>query len=174
MENLIYLFILSILIPFAITGISAAPFVPTAKKDLERIINFSRIPKGGKLTLIELGCGTGRVLFEFARKFNNLNLIGIEMHPFLYFFTKIKAASLHLKSKVNIKFSNFYKSDLNSADIVYLYLLPRVMPKVRQKLEKDLKSGTKVISYAFPISGWDPKEISKEEKCLPIYLYERP
>ena len=45
--------------------------------------------------------------------------------------------------------------------------------KLKYKLEKELKPGTRVISYAFPIEGWQPKLISKPKPTeVTIYLYK--
>lgn len=173
MITFIIFVILIFLLPFAVYGLSAAPFVPTAKKDFERISKLAGVIGEKKLTFIELGCGSGRVLFNFAKRFSDLNIIGVEMNPFLFFIAKLKASDPSLKSIVTIKLSSLYTTDLQSADIIYFYLMPKVMSKIRLKLEQEIKSGTKIISYAFPIPDWTPKKISKAEKRLPIYLYEK-
>lgn len=46
--------------------------------------------------------------------------------------------------------------------------------KIYQMWEKEGRSGLKVISYCFEIPGWEPYEIIKKDRQLPVYFYEIP
>ena len=39
--------------------------------------------------------------------------------------------------------------DLGSATIVYLYLLPKALQQLSDKLQADLQPGTRVVTYMF-------------------------
>jgi len=62
--------------------------------------------------------------------------------------------------------------DLSDADIVYFFLMQSIYPKLKAKLEKELKPDTKVIVYAWPIQGWTPIKIDQTPNSLPIYSYK--
>ena len=68
---------------------------------------------------------------------------------------------------------NFWKVDLSEMDIIFFFLMPSIIPKLKEKFEKELKPNTKIIVYVWGIKGWEPKKIDKEEKRPKIYLYER-
>ena len=74
---------------------------------------------------------------------------------------------------IKIKFQDFWNVNLSDANIVYLFLMQGVYPKLKTKFEKELKPGTKVIVYAWPIEGWTPIKIDQSSNSLPIYLYQR-
>lgn len=48
------------------------------------------------------------------------------------------------------------------------------MKRLKEKLEKELSSGTQVISLTHPISDWEPKEVINVDdfQKTTIYLYE--
>jgi hypothetical protein len=51
------------------------------------------------------------------------------------------------------------------------------MGRLAQKLEKELRPGTRVISCNFPLPGWRHRELLYPESPLhadPIYLYQIP
>jgi hypothetical protein len=64
------LIIVLIILPFAIAGISFAPWVPTRSKDIKRGLDLAKM-KPNEI-FFELGCGDGRVVF-FANKNYKVN-----------------------------------------------------------------------------------------------------
>ena len=46
--------------------------------------------------------------------------------------------------------------DLSPADVVIIYLETKSNEILRPKLEKQLRSGARVISHDFAVSGWRP------------------
>jgi len=52
-------------------------------------------------------------------------------------------------------------------------MLPKTLAKFQKKFDKELKKGTKVVSYAFHIGSWKPKKIiPKRGKISKIFIYE--
>lgn len=166
---MIYLLIILFVLFVAITSAWAskvAPWVPTRKADVKRFLQLASIKAGDKM--YDLGCGDGRLTAAASKA--GANAVGLEISLFPYFIAKVRG--FFLKGKYAIKFKDFWKMDLSDADIVYFFLMPKIYPKLKQKLEKDLKKGTKVIAYVWPIDGWTPLEISKHDKKSNIYLYQ--
>ena len=73
-----------------------------------------------------------------------------------------------------IKWKNLFKEDLSRADVVYFFGLPKsIKNKLKKKLERELKPGARVVSYAFTIPDWDIVVKDKpREKDTPVYLYK--
>jgi SAM-dependent methyltransferase len=152
----------------AYAGIKGAPWVPTDKKTVERFLKLVNIREGDKV--YDLGCGDGRVIFASAKKGAVTEGFEIALFPFLL------ASCLKLlkkeKKNIKIRYCNMMKADLSDADVVYFFLMPAVYPKIKEKLKKEMKKGTKVVAFVWPIEGWTPIKIDKAEKSSNLYLYE--
>lgn len=160
-----------ILLSLAITALSLAPWVPTRKKDLERINRLADLKEGQ--TFYDLGCGDGRVA-SYVSQNSPTFAIGIELAvPFyLYCLAKLKK---NPNPKLSFKLKSLFSEDLSQADVVYLFAANsnKLSGKIIEKLEDELKPGAKVISYAFPINSWEAKVIDKPTaNDVSIYLYE--
>ncbi|MEM3326317.1 MAG: RNA methyltransferase, partial [Thermoproteus sp.] len=58
-----------------------------------------------------------------------------------------------------------------------MYLLTSVNERLKPKLEKELRPGTRVVSHDFEVSGWRPiivEEVYEEWRSHKIYLYKIP
>jgi hypothetical protein len=155
--NLIILIAFLIVTPFAITGWLFAPWVPIDSKDLERLGKILKLTKTD--IFYELGCGDGRVVDYVAKKFK-CRSIGVELNPFLYLFCKFR--------KGEYIFSDLFKVDLSKATCIYLFGLPK---KIKNLKLKNLKPGTRIISYAFQIEGWKPRKVYQDSQKFSIYEY---
>ena len=163
---LILLFI--ILICTIFTGIFYdAIWIPTTKKDYDRIARLVNLRPG--VTFYDLGSGDANMLFYFSKKYG-VNCVGIEISPFLYFYSKIK--SLFYK-KVKIEYGNFYRYDISQADVIYVFLLPKAYPKLKNKIDKELKKESKLILSYWPFEDREPINIDKKEGLAPYYLYQK-
>ena len=75
--------------------------------------------------------------------------------------------------QVKIRFVSLYESDLTQADVVLCFLTPIAMRKLWPKLKGRMKSGSRLISYAFKLPDKNPEIISKlEKKDISIYVYK--
>ena len=51
------------------------------------------------------------------------------------------------------------------------YLFPAGMERLKEKFERELRPGTKVVSHTHGVPGWEPLE-TIEVDATPIYIYE--
>ena len=162
-----------ILIPTLITLISGAPWVPTPTNRVRKMLQLAKLKKGARV--YDLGCGDGR-LVHLASREHRARATGLEFAPVIYAMAKCIQPFQWLKgSRAEIKFRNFYKVDLSDANVIVCYLLPFSMNKLRAKFERELTPGTKIISYAFKMDGWEPihRERRIRKKAYgPIWIYE--
>ncbi len=181
MSNILLIFLV-ILVVFAalkiifafFTGLSTlktggAMFTTTHRSKIKEILEA--VPMHSGQVLYDLGCGDGRLLVAAAKRYK-VKAIGLEINPCAYFLSKIRVGLQ--QGSVTIRFQDFWKIDLREADIVFCYLFPDVMERLRDKLSKELKSGAKVISCNFEIPGWKPEKIVAASHPIhndPIYVY---
>ena len=160
-----------ILIPTTIALLSA-PWVPTPSDRVKKMLALAKIKPGEKV--YDLGCGDGRMV-HFASILYKAKAVGLEFSPLIYAMAKMFQPIYWLKgSRAKILFRNFYKKDLSDANVIVFYLLPHAIQKLKPKWKKELKKGTRIVSYAFQIEGWTPthrqKRIRKKSFC-PLWLY---
>ncbi len=174
MVTILYLLFLAVVIFSAVlTAYSAligAPFLPTPTYLIRRAFEEAGLKKGDKI--YDLGSGTGKALI-IAEKYFDAVPVGFELSPILYMLSKINILLKRTK-KSKIVFGNFYNQDISDADVVFTFLIPRSMKKLKLKFEKELHYGTKVISYVSEIEGWEPKKILKKEGMPAVFIYEMP
>lgn len=64
---------------------------------------------------------------------------------------------------------NILSVNVSDADCIFLYLIPHMMKKLEEKFEKELKPGTKIVSYAFSL----PHKTPVKEMSVPWLTGER-
>ncbi len=162
------LVMMALFFSFYIGIFGGAPFVPTPMKAVHKILKNAGIKKGDKV--YDIGAGDGR-LVHFASRDYHAQAVGFEIDPFVYFFAKMRQWFWRWQGKM-IR-GNFLKHDLSDADFIVCYMLPNTLAKFQKKFDKELKKGTKIISYAFSIGSWKPKKIiTKSDKISRIFIYE--
>lgn len=168
----VFLIILAIfLLSGAVAGLSFAPWVPLWTKDLERVFRLANIQQGE--VFYDLGCGNGKTVFYAAQKHGAVAR-GVELSLPLYVWCIVRSW-MQPSLSVQFYFGNLFKTSVHDADVIYVFGLSRqLQDKLRPKLERELRSGARVISYSFPITVWTPSQIDKPTaKHIAIYLYER-
>ncbi len=174
---------LSIALAAAFTGIPAvaqqfgaaenlAPYVPTPQAIVEKMLEAGHV-KPGEL-VYDLGSGDGRVVITAAQKFG-ARAVGIELRADLCRIASERIKMLGLDDRVRMVQGSALRVDLSPADVVTMWLLTSSNERMKPKLEKDLKPGSRVVSNQFPIKGWKPSEIVKARDGSmehTIYVYE--
>lgn len=151
-------------------GLRASPWLPIFKRDVKRIIELAAIKKGDKV--YDLGSGDGRVLIALANNSEAELLVGYEVSLIPYIISKIRIWFLRLGSRVEIRFGDFLRRDLGSADVIFCFLTPKAMKKLEPKFSQELKPGTRIVSYSFSLPNWSTDVVSKPAKdSMPIFKY---
>lgn len=142
------------------------PYVPSSMKKTLAMIRLANLHAQDHV--IDLGSGDGRLLFE-AIKAGAGSGEGYEIHPGLVWWSRFYLHQKKLNSKIKIHRKSFWNADVSKATVILLYQLPDSMDRLGEKLKKELPSGARIISHAFPITNWEP--IKTEDK---IYVYKKP
>lgn len=146
-----------------------AMFTTTHCSKIKKILESVSITPGE--TVYDLGCGDGRFLIAVTKRYK-VKAIGFEINPWAYLLAKFRVWLC--KADVSIYFRDFWKADLSDADVVFCYLFPDVMERLKEKLQREIKTGAKVISCNFEIPGWRPEKILVASHPIhtdPIFVY---
>ncbi len=152
----------------ALPTTQGALYVSTTRARIAAFIDAVPLKKGQ--TMVDLGCGDGRVLRQVCRKYK-ARAIGFEINLMAYI--KARVLSLGLK-QVEIRRQNFWSQNLAGADVVFCYLYPDVMQRLSAKLKAELRPGTLVVSCNFALPGFKPLRVLRPEGSLhsdPVFIY---
>ncbi len=144
-----------------------APFVPTKRKDVQRFLEVADIKDGQKV--YDLGCGDGRLVCAAASAGADAEGLEISILPFILAHTR-RLFSENRKH-IKISYKNIWGANLSDADVIYIYLMPEALPRLKAKLEKELKKETKIITYVWPIEDWTPVAQNETKGHPSLYLY---
>lgn len=131
-------------------------FVATPYEVVEAMLQVAKAGKGD--VLYDLGSGDGRIPITAAQKYDIARGVGIDINP-----ERIKEANENLASagvgeRVRFINADLFETNLSDATVVTLYLLPALNLKLLPKLLKELKPGTRVVSHAFDMGSWKPRQ----------------
>lgn len=168
-EFIIVLMVATYMVSLLYSSISGAPYVPSSNKDVEETLSQANLKKGQ--VILELGSGDGRVI-SFAVQKYHVKGLGIEISPFLVFYSRLLAKFKKIRY-IEFKRENIYKSDLSKADVIYMFLMPKMLEKLSTALKTQTKKGTLIISHGFKIPNFE-KNLTKtiSRKLFPSYLYK--
>ena len=124
-----------------------APWWRTNKKIAKAICKLAKI--SAKDVVFDLGCGDGEVLIQSAKL--GASGIGIEIDPTRAIVARLRIAKNNLQDKILIKRENFFKEDISKASVVIVYLVPSALKKLLPKFKKELKRGTRIVSFIYEI-----------------------
>ena len=130
-------------------------FVPTPQEVVEDMLRLANVRKGD--VLYDLGSGDGRIAITAARKYG-IKATGIDIDP-----QRIREANENAKKAgvthlVQFRQENLFTADFKDATVITLYLLPRLNEKLKPRLWKELKVGTRIVSNSFDMGDWKPDQ----------------
>ena len=163
-------FALLLLITAVVNMISGAPSVPSNRRTIARMLKEAKLKKGQ--TIYDLGCGDGRLLIRAEKEFGTIGIC-YENAPITIMLGLIN--KLIHRSKIQFRFSNFFKANLSDAQTIFLYLGPEAQQKLSPKIKKECKKGTTIICNTFHLPGFkETKKIPKDKKARTntIYIYK--
>jgi ubiquinone/menaquinone biosynthesis C-methylase UbiE len=132
------------------------PFVTSPEQVVEAMLKIADVKKGD--VVYDLGCGDGRIVIAAAKKYG-VRGVGIDHNPDLIADAKEAAKAAGVESLVKFERNDLFDADIHEASVVMIYLLPNINLKLRPKLLKELKPGTRIVSHEFGIGDWKPEKM---------------
>jgi hypothetical protein len=143
------------------------PFVPTPPVVVEEMLRLASV--GPSDFLIDLGSGDGRVVIAAVRKFGARG-VGVDLDPDRIAESVYSAGLQGVSDRVAFHREDLFKFEISQATVVTMYLLPSVNLKLRPRLLKELKPGTRIVSHDFDMEDWKPDEKSTVRKNVFMWI----
>lgn len=117
--------------------------------------------------IYDLGCGDGTALMVAAKEYGARG-VGIEIDPLRVYIAKLLLQWYGIDDKVEVIKDSFFNQDVSKASVIFVYLVPKTLKRLIPKLRKEVKKGTKIISYRYEMD----LPLKKEDKKHQLRMYE--
>ncbi|MBV8666660.1 MAG: class I SAM-dependent methyltransferase [Burkholderiaceae bacterium] len=107
------------------------------------------LPRDRPLRVIDIGSGFGGMALRLAERRPDSTVIGIEVAPLPWLCSRLRAACRH--SGAQFWRGDYHELDFGDFDVVFAYLSPAAMPALWEKVRAEMRSGSLLLSYEFPI-----------------------
>ncbi|HZS50168.1 MAG TPA: class I SAM-dependent methyltransferase [Bryobacterales bacterium] len=145
-------------------------FIATPQPVVEKMLGLAKVEKDD--VVYDLGCGDGRVVIAAAKKYG-ARAVGVDINPERIRESEENARLAGVAEQVIFRNEDLFEAGIAEATVVTLYLVESLNRKLRMKLWRELRPGTRVVSYNFDMGDWEPeKEIAIEGRKL--YLWRIP
>jgi len=167
-SGLIAIFLIIFIIAFGVPMFTGAPFAVSSRFKIKRMVEIVNEETAGKrkAAVVDLGSGDGRIVIALAR--NGYAATGLEINPFLAWYSRLRIKIAGLKDKAAIKRVNYWQEDLSKYDVVILFGVFYIMERMEKKLQEELKPGAVVICNHFFFPSWAPVKQNGD-----IYIYRK-
>ena len=127
--------------------------------------------------LYDLGCGDGRSVIAAARA--GARGVCVDIDPQRIIESRANAAAAGVAERIRFLEQDLFTTDFRDATMVFLFLWPDLNLKLRAKLWRELKPGSRVVSYVHDMGDWPPRQTLKVqgahgERNLYLWVIEAP
>lgn len=144
-----------------------SPWSPWWRTNKKIARAMCKLAKAGKSDIVyDLGSGDGTALIVAAKEFGAKG-VGIEIDLLRTWISTLMIRIVRVQDKVTIKRKNFFDIDISQASIIFVYLVPKALGRLLSKFKKELKPGTRIVSYRYQIN----LPLKKYDKENNIRLY---
>lgn len=134
------------------------PYVPTKYPVVDEMLRMADIQKSD--IVYDLGCGDGRLVVGAAQKYG-AHGVGFDIDPERIQESWENATKAGVKNLVQFFEQDLFQADFHEATAMTIYLLTSVNLRLRPKLLRELRPGTRLVSHNFGMGEWKPDQSSE-------------
>lgn len=125
----------------------------------------------------DLGCGDGRSVIAAVKA--GARGVCVDIDPQRILESRANAAVAGVAERIRFLEQDLFTTDFRDATMVFLFLWPDLNLKLRTKLWRELRPGSRVISYVHDMGDWPPRQTLKVqgahgERNLYLWVIEAP
>jgi SAM-dependent methyltransferase len=131
-------------------------FQATPQDVVEEMLEMAKVTKDD--TVYDLGCGDGRFVITAAKKYGARG-VGIDIDPKRVQESQKKAIEAGVTDRVRFIEDDLFTTHIKEATVITLYLGQGLNLRLRPKLLRELKPGSRVVSFAYDMGDWKPDAV---------------
>jgi hypothetical protein len=82
--------------------------------------------------------------------------VGVDLDPERIREARAHAARAGVGDRVTFVLGDLFATDVSAATVVALYLSPEINLRLRPKLQRELRPGSRIVSHQFDMGDWMP------------------
>ena len=129
-------------------------FVATDLEVVRAMLEAAKVGPGD--VVYDLGCGDGRIVITAAQRYGARG-VGVDLDPERIREARANAVRAGVADRVTFVQQDLFATDVSAATVVALYLSPDLNLRLRPKLQRDLRPGSRVVSHQFDMGDWRPE-----------------
>jgi SAM-dependent methyltransferase len=131
------------------------PYVPTTEEAVKAMLKLADVKPAD--IVYDLGCDDGRIVIAAAKEYG-VHGVGIDINPERIQEANANAKKAGVEKLVRFEENDLFDADVHEATVVTLFLLNTVSLRLRPKLLRELKPGTRIVSNTFDMGDWKPDQ----------------
>ncbi len=147
------------------------PYEPSSEEVVRTMLEIAQV--GRDDLVYDLGCGDGRIVIAAARKIGARG-VGIDLDPERIKESLLNARKAGVTDRLRFFQQDLFQADIGRATVVMLYLWPEINLKLRPKLLRELKPGTRVVSHSHDMGSWEPEQLTTAAGGHRVYFWVIP
>lgn len=132
------------------------PLYPSGPAVWEAVAGL--LPQRQAIRFVDIGSGLGGLVLDLAGRRPESTFVGVEVAPLPWLASFLRVRSR--RSGGRFIWGDYFRLDFARYDVVFAYLSPAAMPALWDKAKAEMRSGTLLLSYEFPIRGREPDTIT--------------
>ena len=143
------------------------PYLPSTRVAVEEMLRLAEVQASD--LVVDLGSGDGRIPITAAAAFGARGY-GVDIDPMLVAEANENARNAGVADRVRFEQKDVFETDIREASVVTLYLLSGLVNRLKPKLMKELKPGTRIVAHDFGFSDWTPDRSVNISKNYLLYI----
>ena len=147
------------------------PYEPSSGEVVGTMLEIAGVGKDD--FVYDLGCGDGRIVIAAVQKAGARG-VGVDLDPKRIKESQENARKANVTDRVQFFQQDLFQTEIGNATVVMLYLWPEVNLKLRPKLFRELKPGTRVVSHSHNMGSWEPDQTITAPEGHRVYFWVIP
>ncbi len=131
------------------------------------MINLAKITRDD--VIYDLGSGDGTALIT-AAKLKGARGVGVEIDPLRVIISRLAVMLNGVSTDIKIERKNFFDVNISDATVIFMYLVPKAMNKLKPKLLKELQPGTRIVTFVYKLD----LPLIADDQMNEVYVYQIP
>lgn len=154
---------------------TAVPYVPVPEHVADEVARTVRKhARGEHIVFYDIGSGDGRVVYAVGEQFPEGTAVGVEIAPFAY-LSSLAHPRRRRAPNARTLFQDARTVSYANATHIFMYLLPKTVAAMYQRIRPELSPGTVIMCCDFPLKNVEPTAVypieKKGKKTYTFFVY---